>query len=198
MDLIGQATGPEQREQLCGLLVEISQDLGDEARAEVRRVVPSLLTESGRFLKFLEIDSLLRKGQTTDAAALLDEVKDETDPLWLQIFANCLAQSGDNEKALDYLLKAADTMPHPELLWRTAAMAHHIGRLNDAATMLKKYVTLRPRDIRGRANLATIYMDIGDFRSAAQEFAELQEREPGNLSHAFNRAMSLATLGDND
>lgn len=196
MDLVGQAKQPEHRERLCGLLGEVAQHLGDEARAEVSRIAPSLLSNGDRFLEFLEVDSLLREGCLEQASKALESLEDQADPVWLQVSASFLAQSGDTGMALDRLIKATDIMPHPDLLWRTAALAYHSGRLDDAAALLRTYIALRPRDIPARANLATVCMDTGDYRAAAQEFAALQELDPANLSHAFNRSVSLVACGE--
>lgn len=190
------ASRPEEQERACHLLFVIAQVLGPEALEKVRQEAPSLLKGESSFLSLLQADGLLRAGKTDDAEAVLERVRDEADPGWLQQQANLLLQKGLPVQAIEQLEKAARIVPHPELLKAVAALAFRHSLLDKAAVALERVLSVHPDDFASRQNAAHIYAQQNEYGKASGHFATLARQRPAEPAHALNHARCLALEGD--
>lgn len=198
--LIGETSSESNREQLAKILIDLAQDVGDEADQEVDRLAPTL-TRDQRLLKLLSADRLLKKGAHAEAEPILAETVNETDPTWLQLAANRHLQAGEAPAAIDLLLKATALLPDPVLLTIIARIACEHDRPGAAAEALDRLLKVRPGDISAHRSLAELYAQIGDFARAANQYRELfcavaqcrEDRDPSReQADRINQAICLA------
>jgi tetratricopeptide (TPR) repeat protein len=181
----------EQRSELLRALAAFSQALGTEGQRLVDTIVPELVDPEASEAKLFRADRYLREGDLDTAEALLEGVKDETNPTWLQAAALLRERRGDVDGALMLLQRAAEEHPHPALLRHAAAFAYQQGRLRAAAALLERLAVAEPDDLVSRRNLALVYGRMGDFARAATHFRAVHQAEPGDPDHALRLAVSL-------
>ena len=196
MQLVGKASSGEERKELAALLHQLAQHLGTDELSKVKQIAPSLVQDDGGFLQLLEADGLLRSGETEAAGIILEEIRDEEDTYWLQIYSNYLLQQGNGGAATDYLVKATRMLPDPDLLRKTAEVAYRSDRIDDALESLKRLLLLDPGDVVARGRLAFFHLEKNDYAAAAEQLAILSDREPSELWHGANQAVSLMHCGD--
>jgi tetratricopeptide (TPR) repeat protein len=182
----------EERSELLRALFALAELFGSGAQGLIDTIVPELVGPEDPEAKLFGADRYLREGNLDAAAALLEEVKDETNATWLQAAAELRERRGDVDGALTALQRAAEEHPHPALLRHAAAFAYHQGRLAVAAGLLERLVAAEPDDLASRRNLALVYGQMGDYARAAAHFRAVHEAEPGDAGHAVRLAVSLA------
>ena len=192
MSLVPKARSNEERENLASVLTELLQALGFEPAKEVETAIEYLLTHSSRLQQLFRAHCYLRNGKTKKAAGLLAKLRDESDPHWLQLQAGCLAHRKEYGRAADALAKAADLLPHPELLRRAASAALGAGKQDLAKPILEKLLQLGFGDKVAHTNLAAICVGQKDYANAARHFEALRRLEPDEPHHAINLAVCLS------
>jgi len=129
--------------------------------------------------KLFRADRYLRYGDLDAAEALLERVKDMTNPTWLEAAALLLERRSDVDGALLLFLGAAAEHPHPRILRHAPSFAYHQGRLAAASDFLDQLVVADPDDLSSRRNLALIYGRMSDFARAAIHFPVAYQAEHG-------------------
>jgi len=190
------ASSDTERDQIYGVLDQIAQVAGADALAKMDELAPQLLSHNSRLLKLHQAERFLRGGKVSEAQQALEEIRDENDPVWLQIHAHCLLQQGEGDAATECLRKACGILPHPAILGLAAQVAFRQDKLGDARWALEQLLNLLPDDLGARRNMATVCMLEGDFGHAAEHFAVLQELQPEEVTHGLNRAACLARSND--
>ena len=191
-------TTPEQREGLATFLVGTSRGLGDEAQRQIASTLPSILAGQDRFLKLLEIESLLLKGLTKEAIPLLRETKDAKDLRWLQLSSLCYQQQGNSEQAIAELKRACELYPHPSMFGALASLALTYEKHEDAEIALENIVQVVPDDINALRALASTHWNLKHFDQAAKLFGRLSLLEPDQVSHRIDEAAALTLNADFD
>ena len=190
--LKGMPLSREQRSELLRALVALAEAFGSGAQGLVDSIIPELVNPEDPEGKLFQADRYLREGDLDAAEALLEGVKDETNPTWLQAAAFLRERRGDVESSLALLQRAAVEHPHPALLRHAAAFAYQHGRLGASANLLERLAAAEPDDLASRRNLALVYGQMGDFARAATHFRVVLQAQPGKPGHALRLAVSLA------
>ncbi len=177
-------------------LREISSHVDENAVKVVEALGPVLAKDDEPLQVLLRAEGLLRRGETEEAKALLEQVGPSDDPMWLQLYAGALIQAGRRKEALTHLLRASAQLPHPALLRQTAMLANSEGQPEDAERILREAIARERGDLEARELLALILTQRGAFREAAAEFEALAHLEQGGFRHQINRAISLVHAGD--
>lgn len=198
LEEVDSAAAIQEKEQLFSVLDQVAQAAGADELAKVNELAPRLIGHNSRLLRLHQADRFLRGGKMNEAQEALAETRDENDPVWLQIQAQCLLQQGDGNAAAGSLRKACDILPHPAILGLAAQVAFRQDRLRDARYALEQLLNVLPDDSRARRNMATVCMLEGDFGSAAEHFAVLQSLQPEDPTHGLNRATCLVRSNDLD
>ena len=193
--VVALATTDNEREEIGKLLVGLARQVGPEASTGITELAQSLVQQDQKFLELMRAEDLLQTGNTAQAKDQLEGLRDDSDPRWLQLYAECLERSGDSPGALDALVKASKIVPHPGIYRKTADLAFKHQRLTDASEVLEKLLRVEPGDAKARQNLAQMYLEIGDFTSAAKHFQILHDNNPQTQSYAVNLAFCLASSG---
>lgn len=186
------------QKELCKALYQFAQSLGREERKQAEQIASKFLEEKDSFIKLIKADRLLREGDTERAISILENIANERDPNWLQIYASSLLQKGENELALKYLLKAIEILPHPDILKKAAAVAYDNKKLDISLKILKKAIKSEPENISTYLNIANIYILREDYTNAGKQFRILKKFDPEEQSHRFNLANCLAHSGKID
>ena len=193
LKLMPMAKNNEEREKLAGILTDLYQATKEGATKRVETAIEALLAHNGRRQQLFRAHCYLRNGKHSKANGLLTKLRDENDPQWLQLYAASLAHKKKYEKAAEALARAAEILPHPELLRRASFAALNAKRTDLAQPMLEKIVTLGCGDVAVHSRLAFIYIGQNDNINAARHFEVLHRIAPDEISHSINLAISLSS-----
>jgi tetratricopeptide (TPR) repeat protein len=185
-----------QRLRLFDTLYHLAKELQGTALARLDQVAGRLLGHDPTALRLHLADHYLTANRPEVAGAILEELQDEKDPRWLQLYAHLQLQKGETDEAMGRLVEASKQVPRADLFRQIASVAFGQGRYDIVRDALEKVLALDPRDVRSRTNLAMTLAKVGDLRRAAAEFRKLAETEPGETSHALNEGASLALSND--
>jgi predicted Zn-dependent protease len=197
-DLIPIAKGGNQELRLCQALDTFAAELDETARMFVDEQAHQLLAGNRFETQLRTARKLLRVGKSSEARTILEEIRQEDDFLWQQLFADVNLKCGEKDEAVNALRKAASLRPCPETYGYAAEVAFGFNKLEIAAELIQQQLSLDPEDLRARSNLAFIYLNMEEYRKAAQEFSVLQSLQPAEPAHQVNRAESLGLAGEAD
>ncbi len=195
---VAEAQSEEERQGLGRVIRLIAQHLGDDARRELAEIGALLPSDDTAIDAVLDALGLLNAGDLDAAGAVLDSVRNEASPEWLQVYAGYLVARGELVEAVRFVARAAEILPDPRLQRKTAMMAYEAGQLEVCRASLERLVTWLPRDAEARRNLAGVLVDLEDFEGAASQFNKLQLLEPDVNLHLLNEAVCYLKLGDLD
>lgn len=193
LKLMPMAKNNDEREKLAGILTDLYQSTKEGATKRVETAIEALLAHNGRRQQLFRAHCYLRNGKHSKADGLLTKLRDKNDPQWLQLYAASLAYKKMYEKAAETLARAAEILPHPELLRRASLAALNAKRPDLAQPMLEKIVTLGCGDVAVHSRLAFIYIGQNDNINAARHFEVLHRIAPDEISHSINLAISLSS-----
>ena len=171
----------EDREQLFKLLAELAQTAGKDAVERVDQLAPELIEPEAGFFKLYTAAKYLREERLEAAAKIIDETRNEQNPEWLQMCADLELKRGKNQLATDWMIKAAELLPRPELLAQAAQMAYRDGRVGQAAELLEQLLELNPRDVKARNFLSGLLFELKRFTEAARHLEVLRKLEPSSV-----------------
>ena len=178
------------------LLYALAQELDPDSMRRVERLGPELLASDVNALKLFFADRYLSADRTEAAREILEEVRDENDPRWLQLHAHLMHRLGEPDAAMRRLIEASERVPRAELFRLIAQFAFGLDRLDVVAEALEKVIALDPSDIRSRRNYASVLSRLGRLDRAVQQHRELRRMEPLDPHHGLNEAASLALSGN--
>jgi tetratricopeptide (TPR) repeat protein len=105
---------------------------------------------------------------------------------------------GENEKAIEYLLKAADIEPENKLLLLDLAQVLATsGRPEEAIEVYSRLIAQYPNDFRIYQNLGITYGGTGDLEKSIESLKKAIELHPTALA-LFNLGVALETTGKID
>lgn len=90
---------------------------------------------------------------------------------------------GDEKKAMNFYMLAAHLAPkdHPSLWKRLFTLSIKQGNIGQATYCLSKAVKADPEDMNLRFNQATFYVELGDYKKAAESYHQIVELCPENV-----------------
>jgi nucleoside phosphorylase/tetratricopeptide (TPR) repeat protein len=173
----------------------LAQEIGEEAMKRVERLAPGLLAPDLDSLKLFLADRYLVSNNMEAARAILEELRAEDDPRWLQLYGHLMHRSGQPDAAMQRLLAASQRVPEADLFRQIGRVAYGLGRYDIVAEAMQKVLAFDPSDVRSRVNYAGALIKIGDASGAAEQFRVLREKAPDDPWHALNEAASLGHSG---
>lgn len=119
-------------------------------------------------------------------------------------FAAFLGETGDEQAAIDQLLKAADIDPTDPSVWNNLANHYgHVGPIQKAFPAYEKAIALNPFEPTYRYNLGTVVFlfrkdamayyhcdEAAVFRRALEHYREVRRLRPHNFRYAFDVAQT--------
>ena len=172
-------------------LREISQYLGGAERRTVDDLASRLLADSRELLAFANAETALSAGQTSIADKLLDDWKDPSSPVWVQLTAQLLMQKRELSQAIELLEQFSSEHASPATLHLLAQAAFRAERYDVARTTLEKVLAMRPADINSRRNLGLVLLRLNDTIGALPILKSLVEHNPDNEADLLLYAQSL-------
>jgi len=145
--------------------------------------------------------ALIRANRLPEAMALLEsccEEKPEDFDSWFRLGAAC-GKAGDHGKAAEALSIAARLRPGsvPTLKNLTVAL-RHAGRFDETIACCERLVQLAPRDLKNRANLATLRMRRCEYGKAIEQYREILRMAPGFRGIHLNLGGALSGQGKSE
>lgn len=195
LTLVECANSDDRRERLYYLLHSLSQGLGEEDIEIMVSKVPLLLSHNIRLLSLHKALEFIREENPDEAMRIIVAYEDESDPLWLQVKAYYHLSKREAKLASDCLVRASRQILDPELLWKTAEVAHQSGQMDETVEALERLVEMDPDAVTPRGNLAAIYLQRGQYVDAARHLGELTRLAPEDDGDKINYAASLALCG---
>lgn len=196
--LAEEASTADQRERLHGVLMELAQQLDEAAEKQLETLAPSLVGADDRQSRLWSASRMLKAGRTDGLDELLRQLHDPTDPLWLQIHGQRLLQTGDAVEGVAELSEAARILDQPDVLGGVAGLALAHKQWGVAATLLDRFLVLKPGDPRGRANLAMTLHQLEQHGRAADLLTALSDEKPDDPAFGVNAAVCLIKSGRPD
>lgn len=193
--LAERATSPDQRQRLHGLLMQTAQRLGDEERREFERVAPSLVDGNDRMARLWSAGRQLAARNDASAETALEELRDGTDPLWLQLHGQLLLRKQQIVEGVRELAEAARLLDDVGLLSDVSGLALSHRQWDVAVKLLERLLVVRPADTRAKSGLAMALYQRQDFERASVLLLELADSEPADTARAVNAAGCLIHAG---
>src|SRR5262249_7744731 len=145
----------------------------------VKRICPSDTRLHGLMLaiKHLVGDDLAAAGRA------LDDVRDDSDSRWWQLYAQLNQQRGDEDVARHAWGRAGELMPHPQIIRRSIKAALATKAYASAAGSLRKLLQTEPENAQDLNALASVLLQMGDLSEAQQYLARLVELSPEHVEY---------------
>ncbi|KAK4793502.1 hypothetical protein SAY86_023937 [Trapa natans] len=123
-------------------------------------------------------------GRYEEAISVLKEVVLESpnlpDPF--HTFGLIYMALGNEKKAMDFYMIAAMLSPRDSSLWELLYnWSIKQGNRGQAKYCLTKAITAEPENISLRFQLASIYLEVGDYQRAAESYEQIQKISPANV-----------------
>lgn len=194
-EILPKSKSRDEKFRIWKMLDAMADQIGAEAHLEVEEWLPSLLSTDLFLTSLHSAETLLRTGNILAAITLLQEIQDEDNVFWLQIWADANLRAGESETGFAALKKATYLLPDPQLYEWAAETAFTLSKVADAADLLSELIFHQPTNIRARVRLAFIYLNAEDYDQAAEEFSQLRQLQPEEVAHSVNQAVSLQCSG---
>jgi predicted CXXCH cytochrome family protein len=143
--------------------------------------------------------SLLRLGRPRESVATLQFAITAApfDPALMNAAGVAYTQSGDSEKAIDVLTRAAALDPDLPETFLNLGFAHFQAKQTvPAANALRNAIRLAPNLAPAHANLATLLNLQGDLPAARYHFEQALRFDPQNAEAALSLGLILFRAGD--
>ncbi|OWM77222.1 general transcription factor 3C polypeptide 3 isoform X2 [Punica granatum] len=103
---------------------------------------------------------------------------------------------GNDKKAMDFYMIAASLRPKDSSLWELL-YTWSIKQENSgqAKHCLSKAITAEPENIALRVQLASIYLEVGDYQRAAETYEQIQKISPRNVEALMTAAKLYLRCG---
>ncbi|KAF4397088.1 hypothetical protein G4B88_008934 [Cannabis sativa] len=89
---------------------------------------------------------------------------------------------GDKKRALGFYLLAAHLMPKDSSLWKMLVYwSIERGDIDQANYCLSKAITADPKDIQLRLHRASLYLELKDYKRAAESYDQIHQLSPENI-----------------
>lgn len=192
----------ENRLRYCQGLLHIAHLLSRTEIEECIKLSKELLGKEHRFCKLAHAEYLLNSGNIDDAEEIVNGLKDENDPQWLQISAFILAKKGDYGDAIKYYEKASRFMAHPEIFATLGRLASQATKkddkfLNNVIAAYRSLLNLKPDNLSARHNLAFALARSGKLQEAREHFKYLSEYS-SEIIYKQNYGYCLANTGETE
>ena len=187
------------RQLACSQLQEYAQSVGtSEIISKLHDAESRLLADEPRVQKRAEAIRLINKGDYDAATSLIEQSRDDQDPLWLDCHATILLNKGDIAEGFDALKRAVALNPHLGLLRQTASVAVQANDINEAIRLLERLLLRKPDDAEARFESASLCFQALEFDKAAEHLAILWKQLPERVAVGVNYAMALSQTGNTD
>jgi tetratricopeptide (TPR) repeat protein len=111
--------------------------------------------------------------------------------------AQSFMQQGDDEKALEPLVKARAAVPEDATLeYYVGLVSLRLGKMSEAETALKNSITLRPDVVESHYQLGKLYTQTNRLPEAQREFERVIVLAPSNSNAHYQLSKLYAKLGD--
>jgi hypothetical protein len=190
------AKDDEDRTQLAGFLVHFVPELPEELRQTVVERLERALGSDHEIARLVRARQLLVAGRAENAKMIADAHRTEN-PEWDLLLADIAESLKDDATALQHLLKAAETVTHPDLFWRAAIAASRLRDWSQTIKLLQTVVKLAPDRLKARRQLFQACMRDGSqeaMRLALEQMETFEKAEPDVLEHVLNQAIVLMHL----
>lgn len=193
--LLSQSETSPLTEDILRLLVEVAPQLGHEALQTLDDLLPTYKGQDSRLLRLYKALRLLNTGTVKDVRVFLEDIRDNEDPEWLQLYAGYHLKNGDLTAATHFLAEAAKRLSMAEPFRRAALLAQQDKRTATAIELLQSALAINPLDLPSHRSLAILLVGTKQFHDAAHHFQILQELDPNDFRYGINEALTLAQMG---
>jgi tetratricopeptide (TPR) repeat protein len=114
----------------------------------------------------------------------------------LRLLGGLYLQTGQHQRAVDYLEKAARQLPRDvEILTNLGVALHRVGRSQDAIKRYQEALEAKPDYMTALSNLGGLYQEAHNFEGAIAVLEKVVSLSPDNHSVHFNYGNALLTAG---
>jgi len=193
--LAERVTTDEERKRLHGLLMQIAQGLGDEERQEFDKIAPSLVDANDRVAQMWAVGQRLASRDNEGAEKALVALRDDDDPLWLQLHGQLLLRQQKVAEGVQELAKAARRIDDVGLLSEVSGLALSHRQWDVAVDLLERLLSLKPTDSRAKSGLAMSLFHREEFERAGELFLEIANDHSDGTNSAVTAAGCFIQAG---
>jgi tetratricopeptide (TPR) repeat protein len=186
---------PDRYLDYTRLLMEL--DRNEEATQIIEQAIPG--TQDAYALDIRLGVLRMKQGRFDDARVALNQAIQLHPELVLGYvaLAQSFMQQGDDQKALEPLLKARATLPQDATLeYYFGLVSLRLGHNADAEAALKNSARLRPEVVEPHYQLGKLYLASNRLPEAQSEFERVIALEPANSNAHYQLSKIYARLGD--
>lgn len=190
------AKSDDDKEQLAGFLIHFIPEVPEELRPTVIEPLEHAIGPDHDVVHLVKARQVFRDGHSEDAKKIADDHK-TANPEWELLLADIAESKKADAAALEHLLKAAETVTHPDLLWRAAIAASRKGDWPKTIELLESVLKLASGRLKVRLQLFQACMRVGSeatMRLAQEQLKVLEAAEPEVLEHVLNQAIVCMQL----
>jgi len=196
--LAPKATDDYHRRQVFSALHEISNGLGPDEVEVTTRAAESLLVGAPDLRAYFQAELALKKNDLDTATRLLDEWRNDTDPMWVQLMGHLERARGRPQESIRILKSYVERNAHRGVLHQLADIAFRARDFATARDALQKVVAGAPDDVGSRFNLGLAYVNLADHKNALPHLEAVHERLPADTTFALTLAKCHADIGQID
>jgi len=186
---------PQQQVAYCGLLIELAGQHDPPLHAEVDTFVAEILGGAHRLVRLRTVARMLSTADRPRAVAILDELRDESDPFWWQLYARSRYDQGDMADAAEGLMAASRLVPDIGLIRWAIRVAEQADRPELVDEAVRTLIAISPDDEQSLFRVAMLFVEQARFSEAAVRFRRLHEKRPDETAYALNLAVCLRNDG---
>ena len=190
------ARDTDDKEQLAGFLIHFIPGLPEELKPTVIEPLEQAMGLDHDLVRLVKARHMFHGGHADDAKKFAEDHK-TSNPEWELLLADIAESKKEDAAALGHLLKAAETVTHPDLFWRAAIAASRARDWPKTIELLEIVLKLAPDRLKARRQLFQACMRVGSeatMRLAQEQLKLLEAAEPNVLEHVLNQAIVCVQL----
>ena len=191
-ELSSRVTSNEEKQAVAIALFETSGRCGPEQISRAFEAASFLMPDDVRLAALFTTIKLLSTDDISEAKNQLSSIRDENDAVWWQAKAYVSEKEGNEEEAQKAWERAADLLPHPDVLRRSVSASLDRRRYESAIRALKQLVEKGQAKEKDIEALAWSLGQVGDFKAACIYLEKLVAINPHNAKYREGFARSLA------
>lgn len=194
VSLAEKASTNTEKEAVCVAIFETCGACPQDRIDKAIEIVTDLRPDDTKMARILRAFKFLATDSLDDAKREIEAVRDEADAVWWQAYAYYCERIEDHDGAQLAWQRAAELLPHPDVLRRSVQAALDRRRLQSAVISLEKLLEIEPRDSHHLEALAWTLFQLGNYVRATEKFQCLVALAPEVAEHRMGLAQCLLRL----
>ncbi len=181
-----------EKESVCVAIFETCGRCPQDRIDKAIEIVTDLRPDDARLASILRASKFIATENPDEAKLELEAVRDESDGVWWQAFAQYCEAINDHKGAQHAWLKASNLLPHPDVLRRSVQASLERRHFQNAVASLEKLLEAEPDVQMHMEALAWTLFQLGDYSKGAEKYEQLVTLNPDTPEYRMGLAQCLA------